>query len=1138
MHKELIEELITNYLDPEFRGRLIDRGLARSMIWENGILPENASDFSDELTYDLLSYGYSLLSLAIKSIENKASENLRNQAFEKAATALMTVIYNGETNYTKFSFHTLMCASAYHLAHYSAKSYSLLKKTEEYQSKNILEKSLRLLLTRDFDGLLANIPRWKFSLKSDLDLLVNDEKLNELDEASIHLSYLNSVLVDRYLEVIYEYLDLLEIGNNKRLESINRKLNENIAISLEYNFIEDWWIYRITLYLINDLWDRTYHNLLPIEPNDPDWTNYRNKFIRHLLKKKNAEIDLWPSQIEGAKKAVNDSENLVISLPTSAGKTRIAELCILKALSQKKKVIFITPLRALSVQTEITLMNTFSDLGTTVSSLYGGLSLYGYQRQQFADSDILIGTPEKLDFLLKHDPELLNDVGLIVIDEGHMIGPGEREVKFEVLIQSLLNRYDSDTRRIVCLSAILPSGQELNDFVSWISHKREGQAVSINWRPTDLRFGIVYPNASNLGFRLDYVIGTQKPFIPQFINKIPITEKSNFPDSQQELCLSIADKFIQYNQSILVYCPSKRSVNALAKTLVKLNNKGILDFKNLNIDSQYFKNALRIADELFGSNHYIVGCLKLGVVIHHGGLPTEYRTAVELLLKNCKINLIIASPTLAQGLNLQVNVVLFQSIYRFRNLIPQPEFKNVIGRAGRSFVDMQGIVLFANYDNKTYKAQAWEDLIKGKEQLSLASGLKSVVLNLLVTLFKNLKEDNIEKFYEYIVNTNFSFSLDLSENDSQNNEELNKWQERLNLLDYSIINLIGDKDIEIFEIADHIDAALQSSLFYRQIQHFGDKKQTLFKVFVQKRAQYLWIKTTSDSRKQLYLSGVSLETIDNNNSIIEEIFIDLILIQSILKDPNSSEDPITKYLIELSLRIFSIKEFKHNDSLDANDIRLILDNWLTGNKYFINDNIDAIVNFIEKDVSYTLIWALEFIKSRCNMLHEFLIEDETFDFISQAFEYGMIDKCAIVLMQLGMSSRLQAQNLANYLSFTDSKQMTQWISEIDIDSLQDQLDSELIASLRKIINKINPFNQVKIMDKLTEEPVIWLVDDPESYMFTNLKLINIGSETFILSNKAEAIGKLKKFISLELIKILNININYDVTVNIRYQYFN
>jgi hypothetical protein len=215
-----------------------------------------------------------------------------------------------------------------------------------------------------------------------------------------------------------------------------------------------------------------------------------------------------------------------------------------------------------------------------------------------------------------------------------------------------------------------------------------------------------------------------------------------------------------------------------------------------------------------------------------------------------------------------------------------------------------------------------------------------------------------------------------------------------------------------------------------------------------------------------------------------------------------------------------------------------LANWLTGKKYFINDNIDAIVNFIEKDVSYTLIWALEFIKSRDDMLDAFLIEVETFDFISQAFEYGMIDKCATILMRLGMSSRLQAQNLANYLSFSDPKQMIQWISEIDIDKLQHQLDSDLIASLSKIINKINPFDEVKIITVLNEEPVMWLVDDPVSYIFSNLKLINIDSETFILSNRAETIGKLKKFIDLELMKILHIYINDDSTVDIRYQCLN
>ncbi|MEK5782642.1 hypothetical protein VXE43_22170, partial [Acinetobacter baumannii] len=80
-------------------------------------------------------------------------------------------------------------------------------------------------------------------------------------------------------------------------------------------------------------------------------------------------------------------------------------------------------------------------------------------------------------------------------------------------------------------------------------------------------------------------------------------------------------------------------------------------------------------------------------------------------------------------------------------------------------------------------------------------------------------------------------------------------------------------------------------------------------------------------------------------------------------------------------------------------------------------------------------------------------------------------------------------NLANYLNFSDPQQMALWISEIDLDSLQDQLDSELIASLRKIVNRINPFDEAKIIAVLPDEPVMWLVDDPETYLFSNLKLI-------------------------------------------------
>ena len=97
--------------------------------------------------------------------------------------------------------------------------------------------------------------------------------------------------------------------------------------------------------------------------------------------------------------------------------------------------------------------------------------------------EIIIATPEKLDFALRSDPSLIDDVGLIVLDEGHMIGPSEREIRYETLVQRLLRRADASERRIVCLSAILPSGDELNDLTAWIRSDEPGRAGAIRLAP-------------------------------------------------------------------------------------------------------------------------------------------------------------------------------------------------------------------------------------------------------------------------------------------------------------------------------------------------------------------------------------------------------------------------------------------------------------------------------------------------------------------------------------------------------------------------------------------------------------------------------------------------------------------------------
>ncbi len=93
-------------------------------------------------------------------------------------------------------------------------------------------------------------------------------------------------------------------------------------------------------------------------PGDPNWPNLRKKFIQLVGRRRIAEIDLWPSQLDAATRAIDETDSLVVALPTSSGKTRIAELCILKCLSAGRRVIYVTPLRALSAQIEGTLGRT------------------------------------------------------------------------------------------------------------------------------------------------------------------------------------------------------------------------------------------------------------------------------------------------------------------------------------------------------------------------------------------------------------------------------------------------------------------------------------------------------------------------------------------------------------------------------------------------------------------------------------------------------------------------------------------------------------------------------------------------------------------------------------------------------------
>lgn len=152
--------------------------------------------------------------------------------------------------------------------------------------------------------------------------------------------------------------------------------------------------------------------------------------------------------------------------------------------------------------------------------MYGSIGVSGFDEDALRERDIVVATPEKLDFALRNDPSLLDNVGLVVLDEGHMIGLGEREVRYEVQIQRLLKRTDANQRRIVCLSAILPEGDQLDDFANWLRRDQPGDLVSDAWRPTRLRYGEVVWNGNVA--RLNLRVGDERPFVPRFLTaRIP-----------------------------------------------------------------------------------------------------------------------------------------------------------------------------------------------------------------------------------------------------------------------------------------------------------------------------------------------------------------------------------------------------------------------------------------------------------------------------------------------------------------------------------------------------------------------------------------------------------------------------------------
>lgn len=795
-----------------------------------------------------------------------------------------------------------------------------------------------------------------------------------------------------------------------------------------------WWVCVLARHMIDDLWERSLHRTLPVLPGDNSrWSALRKNFIELLCRRSVAEIDLWPSQIEAANRVIDETDSLVVALPTSGGKTRIAELCILKCLSGGRRVMYVTPLRALSAQVEVTLSRTFNPLGFSVSSVYGASGIGASDIDTMKSASIVVATPEKLDFAIRQDADVIDDVGLIVLDEGHMIGLSEREIRYEVLVQRLLRRADSSERRIVCLSAIFTEGEPFDAFTAWIRSDKDGGAIRSQWRPTRQR-------PATLEWRgdrgwLEYRVQGETVFVPRFIEQRPAKgrRRNAFPQNRNELIAATIDRFHQDGHPVLLYCPMRKSVEPAAESFLKLVTQGYMQSFLSPDATDAIELALRIGEEWLGTDHVAMRALRLGVAVHHGQLPRPFLAEIESLLRKRVLTVAISSPTLAQGVDLSFGVLVFTSLWRSGSTIPPKEFANVIGRVGRAYVDLDGIYVLPVYESdgwtRTRRLNEFHQMVADARGRELESGLYLLILVCLWRLKETLGLQG-NALEDYVLNQQTAIDK-IASGDDENAEQM---EVILAELDAGIFALVEELECDTSEIASKLDDALQNSLWKRRLAVRELEEQTNQVAMLRGRAQHIWTRTTTPQRKGFFAASIGTESglqiVEQGQELRQLLELSTDAIKS------GDTDQLVLGCCGLAERLFAVHPFQPSMPRNWEDDtwKAILEAWIRGaTLYRVTDSVG--IAFVQEALVFRLVWAIEAVRVVLSSLDEESEEsgsDDERTFVAICMTYGVPNVAAARILESGMESRLLAVRLTRELglTFTTRDELLVWLETV------------------------------------------------------------------------------------------------------------
>ena len=431
---------------------------------------------------------------------------------------------------------------------------------------------------------------------------------------------------------------------------------------------------------------------------------------------------LYPPQADSVKSGLLDGQSILVSAPTASGKTLIAMLAMLSYLSNNKgKVIYLSPLRALAAEkfTEFKKLEKVA-LGNKVKVAISTGDFENIEKN-LEKSNVLILTNEKMDSIIRHGAEWVDEIGLVISDEVHLIGDESRGPTLEMILTQL--KLLETKPQIVGLSATITNSDEIAD---WL----ECKLVKNDWRPVPLSEGVCDEGQvtmndgktfeverSLMGTPID--LGVQSVY--QGGQSLVFAETRN---RSKSLATKAADAIFKILE--------KKEITALEKTSKKLLSE--------NEHTELVKTLALL--------------VKKGVAFHHAGLNQKCRETIEAEFRKGTIKLLSSTPTLAAGVNLPARRVVISNINRYNAKVGanRPisilEYKQLCGRAGRPQYDDYGESIIVGKGNTE---DLMEYYINGEPEAIVSKitddkSLRTHILSVIVT-HPGIKKEEILEFF-------------------------------------------------------------------------------------------------------------------------------------------------------------------------------------------------------------------------------------------------------------------------------------------------------------------------------------------------------------------------------------------------------